>query len=111
MDRLAVPEGYEKLAEVLDSALAQSAFGKGKERHANSKPFHEQDIIDIAMKVGTGFPKGQAIKKIVESTKLRQLKGVDAEIHELVGAIVYIAGTIVALEITKTQEKSNALGN
>lgn len=97
LKRLTTPDGYEALADVLDRALSQAAYGKGKERHANDKPFHQQDIISITSQVGTGFTKGQAIKKIIESGKLGTLKGVDAEVHELLGAIVYIAGTIVVL--------------
>lgn len=104
MSRMSVPVGYEQLGDVLDMALHQAAFGKGKERHANNKPFHEQDIIDITAKVGTGFTKGQAIKKIIESGKLGTLKGVDAEIHELVGAMNYIAATVIVLQKTQNTE-------
>ncbi len=39
--------GYEKLADVLRRAYEQAAQGKGAERHASGKPFHEQPMQDL----------------------------------------------------------------
>lgn len=100
--------GYEPLYTALMDAFNQSAFGKGKERHADDRPFEDQLICTTTRDVGLGYPKGQAIKKIVESTKLRQLKGIDAEIHELLGAIVYVAAAVVILKEQKTKEAPHA---
>jgi len=41
-----VVDGYEPLFNVLMEALRQASCGKGKERHANNKPFIEQPFID-----------------------------------------------------------------
>lgn len=62
--------GYECLAQVLQAALDQAQYGKGKERHANSKPFDQQPIMQIGRMVGSGFNAGQAIKKAQESMRL-----------------------------------------
>jgi hypothetical protein len=86
--------GYESLARVLRAAYAQAADGKGKERHAGGQPFDEQPMQTIASMVGLGFPLGQAIKKIQESQRMDR----DAAVRELLGAINYIAGAVIALE-------------
>ena len=83
--------GYESLAEVLRAAYEQASGGKGKERHANNKPFDEQPIAKIQSLVGPGFALGQAIKKIQESQRMEP----EASKRELLGAIVYIAGAII----------------
>jgi hypothetical protein len=70
MTREPVAHGYERLAETLDTALYQAQSGKGKERHANDKPFMQQPIMEIGRMVGPGFALGQAIKKAQESTRL-----------------------------------------
>jgi hypothetical protein len=43
---------------------------------------------------GTGFTIGQAIKKLQEASRMDPHKA----IHEMKGAMVYIAGTIMALQ-------------
>lgn len=83
--------GYESLLGVLNEAYEQVAFGKGKERHANGKPFEQQRMIVIDRAVGGGFCRGQAIKKIEES----QGQDVDGAVVNLLGAINYIAGEII----------------
>ena len=91
---IAVPPGYEALAEVLEAALQQAASGKGKERHANGKPFHQQPIMEEAYGVGIGFPAGQARKKILEATRGYQAHPQRA-IADLLGAINYAAATVI----------------
>lgn len=86
--------GYETLSAVLIRAYEQAACGKGRDRHASVLPFHEQPMQRIEALVGGGFCAGQAIKKIQESGRMDR----DAAVRELLGAINYIAGNIIALE-------------
>jgi len=86
--------GYEPLAAVLQRAYEQAAGGKGKERHAQGKPFLEQPMQELISLYGLGFALGQAGKKAQESQRLPR----DKAVHELLGAIVYLAGAVVALE-------------
>jgi hypothetical protein len=86
--------GYEALADVLQRAFAQAAHGKGKERHAQGEPFTEQVMQDMARRFGVGALLGQAFKKSEESQRLPLDRGV----AELLGAIVYLAGAVIARE-------------
>jgi hypothetical protein len=87
--------GYERLADVLQRAYAQAATGKGRERHANDKPFHVQPMQDLIRLHGVGFATGQASKKASESLGLPT---VGRQVAELLGAIVYLSGAVIALE-------------
>ena len=89
-----VIEGYECLAEVLAGALDQAQSGKGAQRHGSGLPFDEQPMQKLIDLYGVGFSLGQAGKKMQESQRM----DTDAAIRELYGAIVYIAGTIIAIE-------------
>jgi len=91
------PSGYLGLFNELKEALVQASAGKGKERHANNLPFDAQPIAQITRSVGTGFPLGQAVKKIEESITIGELKGTEAQIHELHGAINYLAAACMIL--------------
>lgn len=83
---------YSSLEKVLSMALDQASNGKGKERHAEEgEPFEKQQICEITRRVGHGFPLGQAVKKIQESPRL---KG-EHLVNELLGAINYIAASII----------------
>ena len=86
--------GYELLAAVLHRAYDQAARGKGADRHANGKAFHEQPMQDLIELYGVGFALGQAAKKAQESQRMDK----DAAVRELLGSIVYTAGAIIALE-------------
>lgn len=86
--------GYEKLQDVLERAYGQAAIGKGSERHAKGEPFHEQVMQIGAQKFGVGSLLFQAFKKSEESQRLPQ----DRAIAELLGAINYLAGAVIALE-------------
>ena len=46
-------DGYEALANVLRRAFEQASAGKGKERHANGKPFTEQPMLSINRTLGS----------------------------------------------------------
>lgn len=86
---------YHALATALLSAYEQAAMGKGKERHAQERPFTEQPMQTISDLVGdhNGLAY-QAIKKIQESQRLPH----DRAIAELRGAIVYTAGNVIYRE-------------
>lgn len=91
-------DGYETLRDILEAAYKQASSGKGKERHANDKPFHDQPIMHIARKRGIGFPLGQADKKSEEAQGMIERGQVDAAIRELLGSIVYTAAAIMLLK-------------
>lgn len=103
MKRLRVIKGYESLAEVLDRALEQAQSGKGKERHANGKPFDQQPIRTIGDDY-PGFLLGQATKKTLESRAMTP----DRAERELLGAIVFTAAEIMRRrrEIQKPKKKT-----
>lgn len=88
--------GYERLAAVLQMAHDQAAGGKGKERHANDKPFHEQRMLSISHELGSPYGMAyQACKKISEGL---QLGDFERTVAELLGAINYTAGIVVYLQ-------------
>lgn len=90
--------GYESLANVLHRAFQQAADGKGAERHANSLPFEKQPMQSIAQKHGVGFLLGQADKKTFEAHGMVKRQQEDRAVHELLGAINYLAGAIIFIE-------------
>lgn len=90
-------DGYSELEQVLIRAYKQAAFGKGKERHANDKPFVDQPILAITRMVGDGYPLGQAMKKSQEAARLPTI---EMKVKELLGAINYLAATIIYYEET-----------
>jgi hypothetical protein len=89
--------GYEGLAFELQAAFEQSAHGKGKVRHANGRPFDRQPILELARLYGPGFAAGQSAKKAQEALGMAARGDVDKAIHELHGAIVYLAATAIRL--------------
>lgn len=105
MTELMNVEGYERLASVLQRAYDQAARGKGKERHANGKPFHKQPMQDLIRLHGIGFATGQASKKASEAPGLPTM---DRQVAELLGAIVYLAGAVISLESTLPESTPNA---
>lgn len=87
-------EGYEPLRRALQAAFEQSAHGKGKERHANSKPFDEQPIMEIVRLFGQAGIVGHAyqiIKKAQEAGNMALRGKTDAARAEFLGVIVYAA--------------------
>lgn len=89
--------GYESLVDVLDAALAQAAEGKGAERHGNGKPFDAQPMARITEMVGIGFVLGQCIKKCAEAKGMVDRGELAAAERELLGAINYAAGAVLAI--------------
>lgn len=92
-----VVKGYEELERVLQMAYDQASKGKGKERHADSEPFHKQAIMQISKDVGIGFPLGQAIKKLRESARCYKDTPQRA-IADILGAINYAAAAVLLIE-------------
>lgn len=82
---------YTALAAALQAAYEQSAAGKGKERHANGKPFDRQPIMEIGRMVGPGYQIGQAMKKGQEAMGMLSRNEHARARAELLGAIVYMA--------------------
>lgn len=90
--------GYEPLAAVLAAAVDQAARGKGRERHAGQgQDFEGQPMLAITRMVGLGFPLGQAQKKAQEAARLAAGGDARAAEAELLGAIVFLAGAVLAL--------------
>lgn len=86
-------EGYDGLAIILRDAFLQASEGKGAERHANSKPFHEQPMQSISdlfdSDKGMAF---QIVKKLREGLDMPEYERLE---RELLGVIVYTAGAIL----------------
>lgn len=96
--------GYERLSGVLELAYQQAASGKGAERHANGLHFDEQRMQVISRLLDS--PKGmafQACKKIAEGIDLPTH---EAQVKELLGAIVYIAGMVIYLTDKQSEIKT-----
>ena len=96
---------YHKLEHVLRDAYEQASSGKGKERHANDLPFHEQKILGITRNLGTAQGLAyQVQKKTLEALGMQTF---EQQKRELLGAIVYAAAMIIYMEeqdSTKNQE-------
>lgn len=90
-------EMYEPLRSILNQAYEQAASGKGRERHANGRPFDRQPIAEIGRMVGIGFNLGQSIKKQQEAKGMLDRGETDAAIRELLGAINYTASAVMLL--------------
>lgn len=89
---------YAPLRRVLDRALDQASEGKGRDRHANGRPFDRQPIMEIGRMVGPGFSLGQAIKKAQEASGMLARGERDAAVAELLGAINYLAASVLLIE-------------
>ena len=92
------PDAYSGLRRVLDMAFGQASQGKGKERHANGREFDRQPIMELARMHGLGYPTGQAAKKLQEAHTLLRLRGKEAAIQEILGAINYAAAAVLLIE-------------
>ena len=95
---LAPTDPYAPLRRVLDAAYDQAANGKGKERHANDKPFTNQPIMEIARMVGPGYQLGQAMKKSQEAGGMIHRGQPDRAKAELLGAINYLAACVMLID-------------
>ena len=97
---------YGRLVYALSLAYNQAAFGKGKERHANNKPFEEQTMMVANRVTDGGFGWGQIFKKIQE---IPNIKDPDMKKAEMVSIIVYAAGWVLWFE--EFMKKGEARGN
>jgi hypothetical protein len=103
-DRIITPDAHETLffgdpkfgplRYQLVRAYKMVAEGKGQQRHGAGRSWNDQPIITISRAVGEGFPVGQAMKKLEESTRMLP----EAAVHELLGAIGYIAAAVQIIE-------------
>ncbi len=96
---------YAPLRSVLDAAYSQASSGKGRDRHANGKPFIDQPIMEIGRMVGMGYQTGQAMKKAQEAGGMAKRGQYEAARAELLGAINYLAAAhILLVEIEGKQD-------
>lgn len=96
---------YAPLKDALKAAYAQASAGKGKDRHANGKPFLEQPIMEIGRMVGMGYQTGQAMKKAQEAGGMVSRQQYEAARAELLGAINYLAAAYILIgEISLKQD-------
>lgn len=95
---LAPADPYYPLCRVLNAAYEQAANGKGKERHANNKPFTDQPIMEIARMVGPGYQLGQAMKKSQEAGGMIHRGQPERARAELLGAINYLAACVLLID-------------
>lgn len=101
-----IPPGYDKLFAVLIQAFDQAAGGKGKERHARAGvAFQDQPMALINKQIGSidGFIY-QAHKKSLESLRLPDGRAQ----AELLGAINYLAGAVIALDTWANKSSSKS---
>lgn len=88
-------DGYAPLAAVLKEAYDQASKGKGKERHANGRPFIDQPIFQINRAIGSAHGAiYQVAKKAEESAKMSDGQ---RACKELMGSIVYAAAAIILI--------------
>ena len=93
--KFAAAPGYEQLVQVFAAAHDQAAYGKGKERHANGLPFHEQRMQSISDLVGS--PDGMVYQLVKKTTEGLQFDSPEKREHELLGALNYLAGIVIWL--------------
>lgn len=96
-DYMTIATMYQPLHETLRAAYQQAASGKGRDRHANGKPFLDQPIMEIGRMVGVGYQTGQAMKKAQEAGGMMNRGQYDAARAELLGAINYLAAAYILI--------------
>lgn len=83
------------LERIYQQALEQVSSGKGDERHGNGKCFLSQPWVSITQTHGTGFLTGQAQKKIIEAVKNKEQTNYLWYKREILGAINYLAMSLL----------------
>nr|UFK26580.1 hypothetical protein [Yersinia phage Rostov 43] len=86
-------DDYSGLYSVLMDALDQACNGKGKERHANDKPFEEQPMQTFSDALGS--PQGLGFQVMKKTAEAMGMADPAHQIRELLGAINYAAGMII----------------
>jgi hypothetical protein len=102
-DTMTTAPGYESLFGVLADAYAQSAFGKGKERHAGGKPFDRQPIMELGRMLGPDGQLFQVMKKAQEAGSMARRGEAGRAEHELLGVIVYAAAAVLLIREQKAR--------
>jgi len=94
---IAIPSGaYSALRAILDEALTRASEGKGKDRHANGKPFDEQPIVGLNLSLGSqDGPLFQIMKKCQEASRFYASGERERAENELLDCIVYAAGAVI----------------
>ena len=87
------PVSAHPIQEVFDAAIAQVTTGKGQRHGGGEQPFFEQPWFTTTQQVGIGFPLGQAMKKLGESSSKPDAESFETE---LLGAIAYAAMAYLA---------------
>ena len=91
---------YDSLKKVLGRAYIRASEGKGKERHADGKPFNQQPIVTELHAFKTPAPAlFQVRKKALESMRLSADRAQD----ELLDVIVYAAAAWLYIEESKSK--------
>lgn len=86
-------DDYRGLYSVLMDALDQACNGKGKERHANAKPFEAQPMQTHCDSLGS--PQGMGYQVMKKTAEAMGMVEPERQIRELLGAINYAAGMII----------------
>lgn len=87
---------YYHLRTILDEALTRASEGKGKDRHANGKPFGEQPIVALNLSLGSqDGPLFQIQKKCAEASRFYASGERERAENELLDCIVYAAGAVI----------------
>jgi len=91
----AIP-GYTTLSAILAEALTRASEGKGKDRHANGKPFDEQPIVTLNLTLGSqDGPLFQIQKKCAEASRFYAAGERERAENELLDCIVYAVGAVI----------------
>jgi hypothetical protein len=93
IEEIAYGNDYGPLQKVLDEAFLQASHGKGKQCHANGKPFIEQPIMTELRLLGPAGSVQQVRKKVLEAMNC---KDDERAVEDLLGAIVYTAAMVIA---------------
>ena len=96
---------YAPLHDVLIEALLQASDGKGKERHANGKPFLRQPIMENGRQFGPGGPGMQVAKKCGEAMGMIARGEYAKAKTEVLGAINYAAAMYLLICEIEAQAK------
>jgi hypothetical protein len=90
-----IEPGYEVLAAVMQKALDRCQGDKGRERHANELPFHEQPIVRHTFTEDASL--FQCYKKALEVPKIKAKYGIEAAQKEVLDIMAYAAAAFLIL--------------
>jgi len=99
---------YQSLRNELDEAFSRASKGKGYERHANGKPFHEQPII--VLNEALNSLDGALFQIMKKCAEIQNIKEADRKLKEIDDVIVYAAATkmlIRKMYVNRTSNNSN----